>query len=1167
MIPIFEYISSLKNYDVSLFMDDWYQAKNNHLISEQVIEWITGKMQICDDASRCIYLQRHQRVRGKETYADNIEIDHKNILLRDQLDSIHTFIFHNMQHQNQHLLANNVEFSDIDDKSDEKDEITFEENKVENIWSNEPKSIQECNTEQLLWIIKNDIFNKLKTNVSDKLINYKMNIIEYVKTNKIDGNKLIQIKRKIFMSEIKNYLNIETNKLNGPLATLYTAITKYNISTLFENDAESDIWSNKPSHTSECNVDQLSDIFHYIISTKECKLSEYKDNIINYIKQNAIDGNKLIAMGRKRFINNVALYFSNLKLKAVLGKLYRNVIQFDLSVFIEKDTENGLEPNQETVSKFQTDVIADDSTAQYCSFGTQYRYTQNLKQHPLYVQPKYATFKDEMHEFFARINKENHARMLLQSQLQTIDSFIPILQPILIQFVTEENISNADHDVLWIDDETENTQNEQFTSIENKNCKHLQNIIKKLCTSLDDIEIEALYLNEMSDVDGNTNNKPLNDKKKKSTFIRFAKKIVIQKLRENRHKFIEYQQKQVMNTFIEKSYVKLKMNYVKQMKAMSYQRINEHHNIFPGEPLGQDHVLSLILWANHSTLASAFRETYKKSHLDETFQDQIERHSLFAHFGRLLYESFVFYGSRDSKVTELYHGLSKQLLFSTLFCTFNEPTPTTTAKSVATLSSTGIVMQLESSDSTKYIKTLDMDVFSDFQHEEQHLILETTLHIKDIYLSQQSQWIGNSLMNRFSLYDSLIHGNYIENLRLLKKKNQRLLFKMLQVTMRGSASTYTDSPYVNQLIQSLINKNKMWLNIHQIQKLMHHDLRHMFIDDLQAVGEFVVYLQKCFDARLHPIFFASWKMNSETFQLISRASSNSMNVVVKGPPIKCHLSRDKYITFGSTLTKIQDLFGLEIQLLDTYQNLPIKAHFTVQCSEANNFYTWLNPQFMSIEWNNTVHVPIPLSFVEEALHSISIEIAVFIHNIDEFAINIDDVGIVQANMTHFETSSKSYKLADCLSVFYGIPSSIMSVIVVISDIIFIAYLWHFNKVEEITKIINLLMILSIGNLVSVGIVICIYLTKQIETESFWKRNLLRFAFFILWPILTGFQRYIPQITNRNNDFIYVNPELDGMLIWFEQELINSKLVVIQSVFECCTQIIIHFIALIEIEKK
>eukprot|EP01084_Bolivina_argentea_P208880 355951_1 len=200
-----------------------------------------------------------------------VEIDYKNIILMDQLDSIHTFIFHSMRRRNTRRAFENIEFKyDNDENNDEKHEEEF-------IWSNKPKSISQCNIEQISWVINNVIFDKLKQKARDSLTPHKLNIITYVKERGCNGSKLKEMKRKPFLTEMLKYLQGD-NQLKGPLGALYSAIMNTDISMLFENKEDEitgkileEIWHNdekeeeeqqfigtdKPKSISQCNVTHI----------------------------------------------------------------------------------------------------------------------------------------------------------------------------------------------------------------------------------------------------------------------------------------------------------------------------------------------------------------------------------------------------------------------------------------------------------------------------------------------------------------------------------------------------------------------------------------------------------------------------------------------------------------------------------------------------------------------------------------------------------------------------------------------------------------------------------------------------------------------------------------------------------------------------------------------
>eukprot|EP01084_Bolivina_argentea_P083741 151607_1 len=273
-VDMYEYLSSLKNYDVPTFMEDWYQTKNNHLRdNEHDVEWVVQNMNLqCDDVTSCEYARRYQRERGNEIY-DNmkIQIDFKNIMLKDQLDSIHTFIFHTIQRRNMQR-----EYKTIQSKHDNEQKSNQQEEKEEeqSIWADQPESISQCNIEQIIWIIDNGIFDKLKPNARDNLIPHKLAIIKRIKESKYDGSKLQEMGRKTFMNKLATL--VDNKKLKAPLAALYTTIMKCDIIKLFQDDkhTKEDIWSDKPHSIQHCNVNQIAYIINHILAAKTHKLAE-----------------------------------------------------------------------------------------------------------------------------------------------------------------------------------------------------------------------------------------------------------------------------------------------------------------------------------------------------------------------------------------------------------------------------------------------------------------------------------------------------------------------------------------------------------------------------------------------------------------------------------------------------------------------------------------------------------------------------------------------------------------------------------------------------------------------------------------------------------------------------------------------------------------------------
>eukprot|EP01084_Bolivina_argentea_P208878 355948_1 len=409
ILPIYEYISSLSNYNVAQFMEDWYHSKTAHFKTENDYKHIQNNIHtdcLNNIDTECNALGRHGRQKGREMYVAQQSIDHKNIILRDQLDSIHTFIFHSNSSQRF--------------KSD--DRAILSSDNVEEV-ENLATSIAECTLKQILVILNHEqVFGKL-----NKLFDYKNNIIQFFKENKFDGPSLTKLNRKQFMNKIADDLG--NKKLKQQLAMLYTNIMRFELKSFdnknvaepegnrqnTEKSITNDIWSNTPKSVTQCNAAQIL----YILNNNSivenlAKLSKHKSDIINYVTQNQMDGVSLSQLGRKTFIMVISEYCNDKQMRGQLGTLYSKIMKYDIRKYTHESQHeqrhNLTEPAEPIIlnsGKFQTSMgVSDDQTkTSYYSFGTQYKYTNNLKEHPLFVKPKYHSFKQELVEYFKRLNE------------------------------------------------------------------------------------------------------------------------------------------------------------------------------------------------------------------------------------------------------------------------------------------------------------------------------------------------------------------------------------------------------------------------------------------------------------------------------------------------------------------------------------------------------------------------------------------------------------------------------------------------------------------------------------------------------------------------------------------------------------------------------------------
>eukprot|EP01084_Bolivina_argentea_P058111 106108_1 len=365
-------------------MDDWQHVKTIHIHNYQKnLEILHKYQQInCNNNNHCIILHRYQRDREREIYTLNEEIDHKNRILMDQMDSIHAYIFHPFLSrsnilQNQYLLTMN------DSDSENKQEFIFH-----HALTNKPRSVSECNVSQIVYIIDNIID-------LDKLVSMKDEIIKFIKQNGLDGNKLKTMSRKMFMKDAATHFG--DKKLTVAFGKFYNCIIKCDMKIFREdsNDTKDDtfagdkkhidIWYTKPKTISECNVDQIIFILNQNImeNIDFPNTKSHKFDVIKCIKENNFNGEEIVNK-RKVFIAKMREYLKDKKLVGKIAKLHKQIVNYDLSPFVNVSVQRKEVVEPTTINnKF----VTTNSDSKNYSFGTQYRYTPNLWHHPLYIKP------------------------------------------------------------------------------------------------------------------------------------------------------------------------------------------------------------------------------------------------------------------------------------------------------------------------------------------------------------------------------------------------------------------------------------------------------------------------------------------------------------------------------------------------------------------------------------------------------------------------------------------------------------------------------------------------------------------------------------------------------------------------------------------------------------
>eukprot|EP01084_Bolivina_argentea_P123903 219562_1 len=143
------------------------------------------------------------------------------------------------------------------------------------------------------------------------------------------------------------------------------------------------------------------------------------------------------------------------------------------------------------------------------------------------------------------------------------------------------------------------------------------------------------------------------------------------------------------NTLVESASIHLRSHFARTIKCAGPNR-KTIYNIENGKPIGFPHIAAMMVYCNYDQLQSAFSATYRRISRNEYYKQIIQRHSKYAHLGRLLREFVECFGSTRSRCEgshlfgkKLYHGITIKSQFATIKPVMKGPTSTTMDYTVA----------------------------------------------------------------------------------------------------------------------------------------------------------------------------------------------------------------------------------------------------------------------------------------------------------------------------------------------------------------------------------------------------------------------------------------------------------------------------------------------------
>ena len=626
-----------------------------------------------------------------------------------------------------------------------------DDDECSNVWAHQPQSIEECSVEQIIWLLKNRTFQELQPNFADKLEEHKQSIIAYFESNSIDGNALLWIDKKEFLSQMNHHLQLSHNRLNGALHSMRRRILLFDVSSITHVESEEEEEKDEKDDDDDEDTDTKANS-KFVTEVNSNASTNYSFGVAFKYTANL-----------RRHPLFVAPKYDNMQ---------RELIEYFLTVNKDKDLA-GLRQSQSDIVASMSPLT--QSIARKLIVGQGPIDEQDLRD-TLCSEQKVDDGVDH-----TATNKPFVSILLFCSELTeqlwpgwAAESVIDTLKIC----ITQQMGVSSDHTL------------KASSFISDLESKHREAVVLEGLLKFEDEWVHVQLTNDkrmliFSDMSGSKLAKTINllfgdppqvlstnqfsvkslsftvhkgagDARRwtqkiaapvqsfEDTFMRSLAMASRRSYDKTVVQHLDERQMMRLGPFIEQRNVKMNMPSMKQNCAVWYCNLNEHHQIHVGSTLNKQHVLSLIMYSQCSAFCTAFRGTYRKLSEYEGEEEQKRRHSEFAHFGRAIYESFVFFASTESQIQLLYHGVSIRLLFANMYCTFAQPTSTTTEHSVAGSfgRGNGLVVKLQSADSDPFIRTMDMAPFTCFHQEDEHLIFETRCQIKDIFIQCDRTWIG-----------------------------------------------------------------------------------------------------------------------------------------------------------------------------------------------------------------------------------------------------------------------------------------------------------------------------------------------------------------------------------------------------------------------------------------
>ena len=289
----------------------------------------------------------------------------------------------------------------------------------------------------------------------------------------------------------------------------------------------------------------------------------------------------------------------------------------------------------------------------------------------------------------------------------------------------------------------------------------------------------------------------------------------------------------------------------KRAGGMGQKCDSQNRGIKRGDPLTEIHLLALVLYCDLSALCTAFSATFRLENAYEDLESLKERHSKFAHWGRLLVETVLDFGTngvelQDRKGNDLqnyphergpfYCGLNRELNVGTYAITLEGPQSTSKTKAIALnfAGERGILLKLNNDGmEAEFQCFFDCSSISCYLEENERLWIagKYPLRIMEIVIVHNTNNYWKAIRALW-LLDAMISGITVARCGVEENNKD---YKLLQNLFDGNIS---DQYLQNEWNLFLRNKDEITLDFHEmnssckmLSELMVCNLSPMEMDD------------------------------------------------------------------------------------------------------------------------------------------------------------------------------------------------------------------------------------------------------------------------------------------------------------------------------------------------